>query len=112
MYKDRTDNIDLVKIATEFISVNEQRKACFGCFAFYYYYYYMSHTLCPTKTYKVPPPMESLICKSTLRMKGAAGLSGLDARGWKHLCTSFGPLSDDYCNALAVLTKTNMHHSC
>lgn len=38
-------------------------------------------------------------------MDGAAGPSGIDTAGWKHLCTSFRTHSADLCDALASLAK-------
>ena len=40
-----------------------------------------------------------------LKMDGAAGPSGIDAAGWKRLCTSFRTHSADLCDALASLAK-------
>ena len=39
-------------------------------------------------------------------MDGAAGPSGVDAAGWKRLCTSFGAHSADLCHAISSLAKT------
>ena len=39
------------------------------------------------------------------RMDGAAGPSGLNARDWKWLCSSFQRHSDDLCKAIAGLTE-------
>ena len=36
---------------------------------------------------------------------GSAGPSGLDARGWKRLCSSFKRASSDLCESIARLTK-------
>ena len=47
----------------------------------------------------------SLIRTVALRTEGAAGPSGIDASGWKRLCTSFRTLSVDLCNALALLAR-------
>ena len=38
-------------------------------------------------------------------MTGEAGPSGIDARGWRRLCTSFKSASDDLCHSLALLTR-------
>ena len=38
-------------------------------------------------------------------MSGSAGPSGLDARGWKRLCSSFKRASSDLCESIARLTK-------
>ena len=40
-----------------------------------------------------------------LKMDRAAGPSGIDAAGWKRLCTSFRTHSADLCDALASLAK-------
>lgn len=45
------------------------------------------------------------IRRTALRVEGAAGPSGIDACGWRRLCTSFGPSSDDLCRALADFAK-------
>ena len=42
----------------------------------------------------------STIRHTIQRMSGLAGPSGLDARGWKHLCSSFHKASDDLCESL------------
>ena len=39
-----------------------------------------------------------------LRTQGSAGPSGLDAKQWKHLCTSFQSASDSLCDAIAKLS--------
>ena len=46
-----------------------------------------------------------LILDSALKSDGAAGPSGVDAAGWKRLCSSFGQCSVDLCNAIAIVTK-------
>ena len=38
-------------------------------------------------------------------MSGAAGPSGLDAKGWKRMCCSFHKDSDNLCSAIANLTR-------
>ena len=40
---------------------------------------------------------------AALRTLGAAGPSGIDAHGWKRLCSSFRSASDELCSALALL---------
>ena len=45
------------------------------------------------------------IHKVALKMDGAAGPSGIDAAGRKHLCTSFRTHSADLCDALASCQK-------
>jgi len=42
---------------------------------------------------------------AALRTDGAAGPSGIDARGWRRLCTSFQTASNDLCHSLALLAK-------
>ena len=37
--------------------------------------------------------------------KGAAGPSGIDAHGWRRLCTSFKIAAYDLCHALAAIAK-------
>ena len=39
-----------------------------------------------------------------LHTQGSAGPSGLDAKEWKHLCTSFQSASDSLCDAIAKLS--------
>ncbi len=45
------------------------------------------------------------IRKAALRVEGGAGPSGLDACAWRRLCTSFGTVSDDLCQAVADTAK-------
>ena len=40
-----------------------------------------------------------------LRTEGAAGPSGIDAQGWRRLCSSFQLASSELCDALACLCK-------
>ena len=47
----------------------------------------------------------SLIRTVALRTEGAAGPSGIDASGWKRMCTSFRAFSADLCDALASLAR-------
>ena len=47
----------------------------------------------------------SLIRAMILRTEGAAGPSGLDAQGWRRLCTSFKEDSASLCNSLANMCK-------
>ena len=42
---------------------------------------------------------------TVLQMNGFAGPSGLDARAWKHLCTSIHSASADLCASIAHLTS-------
>ena len=46
------------------------------------------------------------LVRSTIqRMSGSAGPSGLDAKGWKHLYSSFHRVSDELCDAIAKLAR-------
>ena len=45
----------------------------------------------------------TVIRSAALRTQGSAGPSGLDAYGWRRLCTSFQQASDDLCNSLALV---------
>ena len=45
------------------------------------------------------------IKRAALHTDGAAGPSGIDARGWRRLCTSFQSASDDLCHSLALLAR-------
>ena len=47
----------------------------------------------------------ALIRSITLRTTGSAGPSGLDSAAWRRLCSSFGTVSNDLCNAIANLAK-------
>ena len=42
---------------------------------------------------------------AALRTDGAAGPSGIDARGWRRLCASFHSASTDLCHSLALLAR-------
>ena len=44
-----------------------------------------------------------MIRSAALRTQDSAGPSGLDAYGWRRLCTSFQQASDDLCNSLALV---------
>ena len=46
-----------------------------------------------------------LIRSVALKTQGAAGPSGVDAWGWRRLCTSFQGSSRDLCNAIASTTR-------
>ena len=48
---------------------------------------------------------DDVIRKVVLRMEGAAGPSGVDARGWRRLCTSFHSASVDLCRSLAMVAR-------
>ena len=45
------------------------------------------------------------IHSAALRTFGAAGPSGLDARDWRRLCTSFSMASNSLCHSLSLLAK-------
>ena len=47
----------------------------------------------------------NLIRAVALQMEGAAGPSGIDARVWKRMCTSFKSASVNLCNSLALVAK-------
>ena len=47
----------------------------------------------------------SVIRAAALRTSGAAGPSGVDAYGWRHLCTAFRSASDELCNCVAILAQ-------
>ena len=47
----------------------------------------------------------SVIRSAALRTTGSAGPSGIDAHGWRRLCTSFKGASTDLCNSLALVAK-------
>ena len=47
----------------------------------------------------------TLIRTIAVQTTGSAGPSGLDASGWRRLCTSFSNASTDLCNAIACLTR-------
>ncbi len=44
----------------------------------------------------------SCIRHVALRTEGSAGPSGIDAVGWRRLCTSFGHASNELCDSLAA----------
>ena len=47
----------------------------------------------------------SVVCAAALRTVGAAGPSGIDAHGWRRLCTSFHAASDELCGAIALFAR-------
>ena len=47
----------------------------------------------------------TVIKNAVLKTSGAAGPSGLDALGWRRLCTSFKSASQDLCHSLALTAK-------
>ncbi len=70
----------------------------------------------PSAVENVPDPLEphpvifdrvdsEMIRRVTIQMGGAAGPSGLDAAGWKRLCTSFRAQSIDLCDAMGRLAR-------
>ena len=46
-----------------------------------------------------------LIRSTALKVQGSAGPSGMDATGWRRICTGFHGASRDLCNALAAFTR-------
>ena len=46
-----------------------------------------------------------LIRKMALKLEGAAGPSGIDAAGWRRLCTAFKTYSVDLCESVACLAR-------
>ncbi len=72
------------------------------------------HRECIDQT--VPPPMPThpvifeaidanLIRQTALNTTGSAGPSGLDARDWRRLCTSFKEVSVELCHQLAMVAQ-------
>ena len=47
----------------------------------------------------------SVVRAAALRTVGAAGPSGIDARSWRRLCTSFRAASDELCSAIASFAR-------
>ena len=47
----------------------------------------------------------SVVRAAALRTMGVAGPSGIDARGWRRLCTSFRAASDELCGAIALFAR-------
>ena len=47
----------------------------------------------------------SVIRAATLRTSGSAGPSGLDAYGWRRLCSSFKSASAELCCSIAILAR-------
>ena len=45
------------------------------------------------------------IRSAALRTEGSAGPSGIDATGWRRLCTSFHGASNSLCSAVAAMTR-------
>ena len=46
----------------------------------------------------------NLIRSTALKVQGSAGPSGMDAAGWRHMCTAFHGASRDLCISLAAFT--------
>ena len=46
-----------------------------------------------------------LIRRTAVRIEGSAGPSGVDALGWRCLCTSFRTASTDLCHSLALVAR-------
>ena len=46
-----------------------------------------------------------LMRSEVLHIQGGAGPSGIDAQGWRRLCTSFRSASTDLCNSLASFAR-------
>ena len=46
-----------------------------------------------------------LIRSTALRVQGSAGPSGMDAAGWRRICTGFHGASNDLCRAIAALSR-------
>ena len=51
------------------------------------------------------PSMLTSYAQPPLHITGSAGPSGLDAHGWRRLCTSFKEASNDLCHNLAMVTR-------
>ena len=47
----------------------------------------------------------SVVRSAALKTNGAAGPSGIDAHGWRQLCTSLKSASSDLCQSLALTAK-------
>ena len=47
----------------------------------------------------------NVVCEAALHTSGDAGLSGVDAYGWRHLCSAFGSVSGELCCSIAVLAS-------
>ena len=46
-----------------------------------------------------------VIRDSYLKIDGAAGPSGIEAAGWRRMCTSFQSVSNDLCGSLASVAR-------
>ena len=47
----------------------------------------------------------SVVRAAALRTVGATGPSGIDARGWQRMCSSFRAASNELCGAIALFAK-------
>ena len=45
------------------------------------------------------------IRETILRIQGSSGPSGIDASGWRRMCTSFSRASSDLCNNIALMAR-------
>ena len=45
------------------------------------------------------------IRETTLRIQGSAGPSGVDASGWRRMCTSFSRASSNLCNSITMMAR-------
>jgi len=52
---------------------------------------------------------DEVLRRVVLHMDGAAGPSGVDARGWRRLCTSFRSASVDLCHSWPWLPDGSVH---
>ena len=52
-------------------------------------------------------PRDALVFfrSTALRTSGSAGPSGLDAKTWRSMCTSYGKESDDLCHSLVLMAR-------
>ena len=83
------------------------KNARFKDYIFLHFYCVHVFFMVPDDNISEPLPVQfdridgPFVRKTTLRMDGAAGPSGVDAAGWKQLCTSFGAHSADLCHAIS-----------
>ena len=65
-----------------------------------------------------PPPVHLVIFDSldtscirsvTLHTEGAAGPSGIDALGWRRMCTSYKSVSNELCQSLAATARLSLY---
>jgi len=47
----------------------------------------------------------SVIIAAALCTNGSAGSSGVDAYGWRHLCTTLKSASTELCCSIAILAR-------